>query len=137
MHDTITVSAAKVGQTTVIETDGRLEVFGTEVGFIGAFGGRWVFALLAFPTVFNRTSPPMTKTALTEAILAAKKSQKTTWVAIAKAAGISEVFTTSDSAPRSLKLSLNMPTRAKQPPPSARSRCNIAFKRSSMSMAPP
>lgn len=37
----------------------------------------------------------MTKTALTEAILAAKKSQKTTWVAIAKAAGISEVFTTS------------------------------------------
>jgi cyanate lyase len=37
----------------------------------------------------------MNKTALTETILAAKKSQKTTWAAIAQAAGISEVFTTS------------------------------------------
>ncbi|MFN7561377.1 MAG: cyanase [Prosthecobacter sp.] len=37
----------------------------------------------------------MNKTTLTETILAAKKSQKTTWAAIAQAAGISEVFTTS------------------------------------------
>lgn len=37
----------------------------------------------------------MNKTTLTEIIVAAKKSQKTTWAAIAEAAGISEVFTTS------------------------------------------
>ena len=32
---------------------------------------------------------------MTEAILAAKKAKKTTWTAIAKAAGLSEVYTTS------------------------------------------
>jgi cyanate lyase len=37
----------------------------------------------------------MTKTELTSAILAAKKSKKTTWAAIAKAAGMSEVYCTS------------------------------------------
>lgn len=37
----------------------------------------------------------MTKTEMTAAILAAKKSKKTTWTAIAKAAGLSEVYTTS------------------------------------------
>ena len=37
----------------------------------------------------------MTKTAMIEAILAAKKKKKTTWTAIAKAAGLSEVYTTS------------------------------------------
>ena len=37
----------------------------------------------------------MTKTQLTETILAAKRRKKTTWVAIAKAAGLSEVYTTS------------------------------------------
>lgn len=37
----------------------------------------------------------MTKTAMSEAILAAKKRRKTTWAAIAKAAGLSEVYVTS------------------------------------------
>lgn len=37
----------------------------------------------------------MTKTEMTEAILAAKKARSTTWAAIAAAAGLSEVFTTS------------------------------------------
>ena len=37
----------------------------------------------------------MTKTEMTGAILAAKKARKTTWAAIAKAAGISEVYCTS------------------------------------------
>jgi cyanate lyase len=37
----------------------------------------------------------MTKKEMTAAILAAKKSRKTTWTAIAKAAGLSEVYTTS------------------------------------------
>lgn len=37
----------------------------------------------------------MTKSAMTEAILAAKKTKKTTWAAIASAAGLSEVYTTS------------------------------------------
>ncbi len=37
----------------------------------------------------------MTKAQMTEAILAAKKAKKTTWTAIAKAAGLSEVYTTS------------------------------------------
>jgi cyanate lyase len=37
----------------------------------------------------------MTKTQMTDAILAAKKAKKTTWAAIAKAAGLSEVFTVS------------------------------------------
>lgn len=37
----------------------------------------------------------MKKTELTETILAAKAAKKLTWAAIAKAAGISEVFTTS------------------------------------------
>jgi cyanate lyase len=37
----------------------------------------------------------MTKIEMTEAILAAKKAKKTTWAAIAKAAGLSEVYTTS------------------------------------------
>jgi cyanate lyase len=39
----------------------------------------------------------MTKTEMTGAILAAKKARKTTWAAIAKAAGISEVYCTSAS----------------------------------------
>ena len=39
----------------------------------------------------------MTKAEMTGAILAAKKARKTTWAAIAKAAGISEVFCTSAS----------------------------------------
>lgn len=37
----------------------------------------------------------MTKAQMTEAILAAKKAKKTTWTAIAQAAGLSEVYTTS------------------------------------------
>jgi cyanate lyase len=37
----------------------------------------------------------MTKTAMIEAILAAKKKKKATWAAIAKAAGLSEVYSTS------------------------------------------
>lgn len=37
----------------------------------------------------------MTKTKMTEAILAAKAAKKTTWAAIAKAAGLSEVYVTS------------------------------------------
>jgi cyanate lyase len=37
----------------------------------------------------------MNKTALTEAILAAKSARQTTWAAIAQAAGLSEVYTTS------------------------------------------
>ena len=37
----------------------------------------------------------MTKAQLTETILTAKKRRKTTWAAIAKAAGLSEVYTTS------------------------------------------
>ena len=37
----------------------------------------------------------MTKTAMTEAILAAKKKQKATWKSIAAAAGLSEVYATS------------------------------------------
>ncbi len=37
----------------------------------------------------------MTKAQMTEAILAAKQAKKTTWTAIAKAAGLSEVYTTS------------------------------------------
>lgn len=37
----------------------------------------------------------MTKTSLTEAILAAKTTKGLSWAAIAKAAGLSEVFTTS------------------------------------------
>jgi cyanate lyase len=37
----------------------------------------------------------MTKLEMTEAILAAKKAKKKTWAAIAKAAGLSEVYTTS------------------------------------------
>jgi cyanate lyase len=37
----------------------------------------------------------MTKSEMTEKILAAKKSKKTTWSAIAKKAGLSEVYTTS------------------------------------------
>lgn len=37
----------------------------------------------------------MTKSQMTETILAAKKSKKTTWAAIARAAGLSEVYTTS------------------------------------------
>ena len=37
----------------------------------------------------------MTKKEMSAAILAAKKSKKTTWAAIAKAAGLSEVYTTS------------------------------------------
>ncbi len=37
----------------------------------------------------------MTKTEMTGAILTAKKARKTTWAAIAKAAGISEVYCTS------------------------------------------
>ncbi|MDX1950988.1 MAG: cyanase [Verrucomicrobiota bacterium] len=37
----------------------------------------------------------MTKNAMIEAVLAAKKKKKTTWAAIAKAAGVSEVYTTS------------------------------------------
>jgi cyanate lyase len=37
----------------------------------------------------------MTKTDLTEIILAAKKAKPTTWAAIAQAAGLSEVYTTS------------------------------------------
>jgi len=37
----------------------------------------------------------MTKSAMTEAILAAKKAKNATWDAIAEAAGLSEVYTTS------------------------------------------
>ncbi|MEW6302786.1 MAG: cyanase [Verrucomicrobiota bacterium] len=37
----------------------------------------------------------MTKTEMTAAIMAARKSKKTTWAAIAKAAGLSEVYATS------------------------------------------
>ncbi len=37
----------------------------------------------------------MTKAQMTAAILAAKQAKKTTWAAIAKAAGLSEVYTTS------------------------------------------
>lgn len=37
----------------------------------------------------------MSKASLTEIILAAKKSKQTTWAAIAQAAGLSEVYTTS------------------------------------------
>lgn len=37
----------------------------------------------------------MTKCEMTETILAAKKAKKKTWAAIAKAAGLSEVYTTS------------------------------------------
>ena len=37
----------------------------------------------------------MTKIQMTETILAAKKAKKTTWAAIAQAAGLSEVYTTS------------------------------------------
>ncbi len=37
----------------------------------------------------------MTKKEMTEAILAAKKAKKTTWAAISKAAGVSEVYVTS------------------------------------------
>lgn len=37
----------------------------------------------------------MTKIQMTETILAAKKAKKTTWAAIARAAGLSEVYTTS------------------------------------------
>ena len=37
----------------------------------------------------------MTKTEMTAAIIAAKKTKKTTWAAIAKIAGLSEVYTTS------------------------------------------
>jgi|ERR1700733_1544551 len=37
----------------------------------------------------------MTKVQMTELILAAKKAKSTTWAAIAKAAGLSEVYTTS------------------------------------------
>jgi cyanate lyase len=37
----------------------------------------------------------MTKPEMTEAILAAKKTKKATWAAIAKAAGVSEVYCTS------------------------------------------
>jgi len=37
----------------------------------------------------------MTKTEMTEAILAAKKTKNTTWAKIAKAAGMSEVYATS------------------------------------------
>ena len=37
----------------------------------------------------------MTKVEMTAAILAAKKTKQTTWAAIAKAAGVSEVFSTS------------------------------------------
>ena len=37
----------------------------------------------------------MTKTQMTEAILAAKAAKKTTWAAIAKAVGLSEVYVTS------------------------------------------
>ena len=37
----------------------------------------------------------MTKAQMTEAILAAKQAKKTTWTAIAKSAGLSEVYTTS------------------------------------------
>jgi cyanate lyase len=37
----------------------------------------------------------MNKTTLTDTILAAKKSRQTTWAAIAQAAGLSEVYTTS------------------------------------------
>jgi cyanate lyase len=37
----------------------------------------------------------MTKSEMTEAILAAKKSRKATWADIAKAAGLSDVYTTS------------------------------------------
>jgi cyanate lyase len=37
----------------------------------------------------------MTKTKMTEAILAAKAAKKTTWAAIAKAVGLSEVYVTS------------------------------------------
>lgn len=37
----------------------------------------------------------MTKAQMTEAILAAKQAKKTTWTAIAQAAGLSEVYTTS------------------------------------------
>lgn len=37
----------------------------------------------------------MTKSAMTAAILAAKKKKRTTWATIAKAAGLSEVFVTS------------------------------------------
>ncbi|HXF10057.1 MAG TPA: cyanase [Desulfuromonadaceae bacterium] len=37
----------------------------------------------------------MTKTDMTEQIVAAKKAKKTTWAAIARAAGLSEIYTTS------------------------------------------
>ena len=37
----------------------------------------------------------MTKITMTDAILAAKKEKKTTWAAIAQAAGLSEIYTTS------------------------------------------
>ncbi|HKS36566.1 MAG TPA: cyanate hydratase, partial [Verrucomicrobiae bacterium] len=37
----------------------------------------------------------MTKSEMTDTILAAKKVRKTTWAAIAKAAGLSEVYTVS------------------------------------------
>jgi cyanate lyase len=37
----------------------------------------------------------MTKAQMTEAILAAKQAKKTTWTAIANAAGLSEIYTTS------------------------------------------
>lgn len=37
----------------------------------------------------------MTKAQMTEAILAAKQAKQTTWTAIAKAAGLSEIYTTS------------------------------------------
>lgn len=37
----------------------------------------------------------MTKAQMTEAILAAKQAKKTTWTAIAKASGLSEIYTTS------------------------------------------
>jgi cyanate lyase len=44
---------------------------------------------------FGLLKAGMTKTAMTEAILGAKKKKKTTWSAIAKAAGLSEVYVTS------------------------------------------
>lgn len=40
-------------------------------------------------------NPAMTKTEMSAAILAAKKSKKTTWAAIANATGLSEVYCTS------------------------------------------
>ena len=52
-------------------------------------------ALGGVPQGSPERNPPVTKVAMTEAILAAKSAKRATWAEIAKAAGLSEVYTTS------------------------------------------